>query len=38
MLKDLTNLEVVDVFLSFDIGTSEYIEVFILDKDLESIF
>lgn len=35
MIKDLTDLEVVDLKSSFDVGTGEYIEAFTLDRDLE---
>jgi len=33
MIKDLTDLEVVDIQSSFDVNTDEYIEVFKLDLD-----
>ena len=37
MIKGMTDLEVVDIQSSFDVGTCEYIETFILDRDLERI-
>lgn len=33
MIKDLTELEVVDIQSSFDVNTDEYIEIFKLDLD-----